>query len=84
LQNNLTFGLGVVSQNNDCARGENEQNSSTTKPSIGAKVKVSNMHPPSKIRLATKVTKEHEEKIFVTLRVLGGYFFIRRGGRVRP
>jgi len=29
---------------------------------------------PSKIRLSTKVTKEHEEKIFVSLRVLREYF----------
>jgi len=30
--------------------------------------------PPAKIRLSTKVTKEHEEKTFVTLHVLRGYF----------
>jgi hypothetical protein len=29
---------------------------------------------PSKVRLSTKVTKEHEEKTFVNLRVLRGYF----------
>jgi len=29
---------------------------------------------PSKVPLSTKVTKEHEEKTFVYLRVLGGYF----------
>jgi hypothetical protein len=29
---------------------------------------------PSKIHLSTKVTKEHEEKTFVNLRVLRGYF----------